>query len=159
MHQASTGCGGGAHGDNHGLYVDGKPISVLGGVVLPGRHVVTVGAWWSNSSRSKDIEKTQLTLDAQPGKKYVALIYELERGQDPATAEIREKTFGEQVIRFGWGDALGPLMLFAVLFVLNKPAPISRPYNDCCFVWIQDAETGEVVAGTSPRTASTKKSQ
>jgi hypothetical protein len=30
------------------------------------------------------------------------------------------------------------------------PAPIARPFDGCCYVWIEDFETREVVAGTRP---------
>ena len=32
-----------------------------------------------------------------------------------------------------------------------KEPPQTRPFEGCCFVWIQDEDTGEVVAGASPK--------
>ena len=34
--------------------------------------------------------------------------------------------------------------------VEQPPAPTARPFDGCCYVWIEDAETKEVVAGTRP---------
>ena len=28
------------------------------------------------------------------------------------------------------------------------PVPTARPFDGCCYVWIEDADTREVVAGT-----------
>ena len=141
------------------LSVDGKSGIWVDHIVLPGRHMVDVPAQWSNNFK----EVVTLTVHARPGKHYVVLIYELAHGQDPATAEIRPKTFGEQMGEAGSrGDVQGlaPLiLLFAWPFLLheaNKRPPYSRPFESCCFVWIQDAETGEVVVGTSPRNPGTK---
>lgn len=32
----------------------------------------------------------------------------------------------------------------------SAPPPDGRPFEGCCFVWIEDRETGELVAGTRP---------
>jgi hypothetical protein len=31
-----------------------------------------------------------------------------------------------------------------------ESAPSQRPFENCCFVWIQDTDAGEIVAGASP---------
>jgi hypothetical protein len=36
-------------------------------------------------------------------------------------------------------------------FLEPSEPPKERPFAGCCFVWIQDEQTGEVVAGISPK--------
>ena len=140
------------------LSVDG--IEDFHHVVLPGNRLVEIPASWSN----KFSDVTRLTVNAQPGRRYVALIYEMEQGQDASTVEIRPKTFGEKLSGEGigcMGPGCGLILIFALPFVIyqaaNAPKPATgRPHEGCCFVWIQDLQTSQVVAGVSPRPAPTK---
>lgn len=140
------------------LSVDG--IEDFHHVVLPGNRAVKISASWSN----KFHDVTRLAVNAQPGRQYVVLIYEMEQGQDVSTVEIRPKTFGEQLSGEGIG-CIGPgcglILIFALPFIIyqaaNAPEPATaRPHEGCCFVWIQDLQTSQVVAGVSPRPAPTK---
>ena len=140
------------------LSVDG--IEDFHHVVLPGNRAVEISASWSNKFR----DVTRLAVNAQPGRQYVVLIYEMEQGQDVSTVEIRPKTFGEQLLEEGvgcMGPGCGLMLIFALPFIIyqaaNTPKPAtSRPHEGCCFVWIQDLQTSQVVAGISPRPAPTQ---
>lgn len=139
------------------LSVAGTKSAVSGEILVPsGRHDVLVTATWSNDFR----DTTHLVVDVQPGKTYLVLLYELERGQDPATAEVRPGTFGEMMLLAAGAGVVQGFMVFGwpllLLPEIGKTVPDSRPFEGCCYVWMQDAETGNVVAGTSPRTSAAK---
>ena len=120
--------------------------------IEPGSHRIEVPATWSN----KFEDRTTLEFDALRGRKYVVLIYELAPGQSKAGIEIRPRTFGESLMANNdlGNSTLGAIVLLVALpFIisdLSKAPPKSRPFDGCCFVWIQDEETGQVVAGASP---------
>jgi hypothetical protein len=139
------------------LTVHGVKAPVFGyGWIEPGRHRVDVPATWSN----KFEDRTELAFDAQAGKKYVVLIYEIAPGQNRAAIEIRPLTFGERLLRNNdlSGSVLGAVVLLVALpwivADLSKDPPKSRPFAGCCFVWIQDEQSGAVVAGISPAPSS-----
>ncbi len=123
--------------------------------IEPGRHRIDVPASWSN----KFEDRTTLEFDALRGRKYVVLIYELAPGQDRTAIEIRPATFGESLARRGLpGESvLGAMVLLValpwVIADLSKDAAKKRPFEGCCFVWVQDEDSGDVVAGASPRSS------
>ena len=91
------------------------------------------------------------------GERYLVGIYELRPGEDPKTADFREWTSGEVA-----GAALGgafmaipPLIFLTPLIVsarvIAEELAEDRPFQDCCFLWIQEKESGRVVAGVTPR--------
>ena len=147
----------------HGEWVRGKARS-LGTVsvgeyrataageflVPPGQHDFLVTATWSNEFK----DTTRFVAEVQPGKTYFVLIYELERGQDPKTADVRQKSFAELILSAGGAGVLGALATFGwpiALYHETRKAPDKRPFEGCCYVWLEDAASGQIVAGTSPR--------
>jgi hypothetical protein len=128
--------------------------------MLPGAHKVLIESRWSNSF----VDKSEINFIVEAGKKYLIGIYELKPGQDPATAGFHERSSAYQlgvaaakdtamgtpqgllplIIMFGW-----PFLLYLALREAPEP-PQSRPFEGCCFVWIQDEQTAEVIACTSP---------
>ena len=134
--------------------VDGLLIRNAGVLeILPGRHKVGIEVEWSNRFR----DNTQLEFTAVAGKKYTAALYELKEGEDPATADLSEP------FSLGPTDPKTVLMLVIITLPLwlpfaiyewtkePEPPPTARPFIGCCFVWIQDDESGVVVAGVSPK--------
>ena len=127
--------------------------------ILPGRHTIGTAVEWSNGFR----DSNNLDFSAMAGKKYVVAIYELQPGEDPAKAEYREPSVVKAValapVRLAAMGAT-PIILFftwpALVYIAaqerKKEPPKDRPFNGCCFVWIQDTDTGALVAGVSPKT-------
>jgi hypothetical protein len=127
--------------------------------ILPGHHKVVTDVEWSNGFE----DQTDLDFSAMAGKKYVVGIYELRPGEDPAKATFREPSLGKAI-------AMAPLKVLAIgatpiVLFFTWPAwvyiaaqerkqgpPKNRPFDHCCFVWIQDADMGETLAGVSPKT-------
>jgi len=119
--------------------VEGTPIGI--GVVLkilPGPHKLVIEVEWSNGFR----ENTELEFTAVEGKKYIAALYEL---SEPSRSIMTGPEVAEIVL------LLSPFLLPWGLYELSKEPPKERPFNGCCFVWIQDDESGVVVAGVSPK--------
>jgi hypothetical protein len=130
--------------------------------MLPGARKVLIESRWSNSF----VDKSEINFVVEAGKKYLIGIYELKPGQDPATADFHERSSAYQlgvaaaegsamgtlhglapvIIIFGW-----PFLLYLALRERPEPKPPQpRPFEGCCFVWIQDEQTAEVIAGTTP---------
>ena len=134
--------------------VDGEKVRETAIEILPGVHRIEVEAKWSNGWK----DKSELPFSAMAGERYLVGIYELRPGEDPETADFRERTSGEVA-----GAALGEaLMLMPPLPIFLEPLIISarviadklaedRPFQDCCFLWIQVKESGRVLAGVTPR--------
>jgi len=85
-------------------------------------------------------------------------IYELRPGEDPETADFRERTSGEVAGAVILGGALMPpfpISIFLAPLILSRviadKLAEDRPFQDCCFLWIQEKESGRVVAGVTPR--------
>lgn len=57
-------------------------------------------------------------------------------GQHPDSASAKEARLEETMVAT-ISQAVGP-----------PPAPTARPFEGCCYVWIEDADTREIVAGT-----------
>jgi hypothetical protein len=128
--------------------------------MLPGAHKVLIESTWSNNF----LDKSEISFIAEAGKKYLIGIYELKPGQEPSTADFHERSSAYQ---FGRAAASGaaqgtfegllpviiifgsPLLLYLALQKAPEP-PKSRPFENCCFVWIHDEQTAEVIAGTAP---------
>jgi len=92
------------------------------------------------------------------GERYLVGIYELRPGEDPKTADFREWTSGEVAgVSFLGGALMGtpPFIFLAPLIVsariIAENLAEDRPFQDCCFLWIQEKESGRVLAGVTPR--------
>jgi hypothetical protein len=88
-------------------------------------------------------------------------IYELRPGEDPETADFRERTAwevaGATSVAF-----LGAALMGTPPFIFLDPLIVSarviadklaedRSFQDCCFLWIQEKESGRVLAGVTPQ--------
>lgn len=130
----------------------------------PGRYVTTVEATWSNRAR----DRTRLSFDADAGTVYRARAFEANQAtvsvrlvdvepDAPPASKSKEMEFAEAM---GWAllggavQGLLPLIIMAapVWFPIYLAAqrPSARPSPDCCFVWIEEAQSRRVVAGFSP---------
>jgi len=121
----------------------------------PGRHSVAVKVTWSNEWS----DQTDLQFEAQPDKWYWVLAYELAPGEPRTGADIRMHGFGQSLGRSALeGAAAGsaPLWLpiaavyWGVQKIAGGAAPQERPFAGCCFVWVQEKESGVVIAGERP---------
>ena len=138
------------------LLIDGKPDNLP----VVGRHRIEAKVRWSN-----DFVET-VALDATLAARhwYRAFAFEISPGADPATAVVRTRTTNETL-----GDAvlggLGTAVMFGVAPVAvpgilitapwwmaadKSPAPTTRPVAGCCFVWLEDPSSEDIVAGSSP---------
>src|SRR5215470_12027137 len=137
--------------------VDGEKVRETAIEILPGVHRIEVEAKWSNGWK----DKSELTFSAMAGERYLVGIYELRPGEDPETADFRERTSGEVAGAASvsiLGGALMPpfpisIFLAPIVFarVIADKLAEDRPFQDCCFLWIQEKESGRVVAGVTPR--------
>ena len=137
--------------------VDGEKVRETAIEILPGVHRVEVEAKWSNGWK----DKSELTFSAMAGERYLVGIYELRPGDDPKTADFREWTSGEMAgatsVSFLGGAfmAIPPLIFLTPLIVsarvIAENLAEDKPFQDCCFLWIQEKESGRVVAGVTPR--------
>src|SRR5215472_4708672 len=143
--------------------VDGEKVRETAIEILPGVHRIEVEAKWSNGWK----DKSELPFSAMAGERYLVGIYELRPGEDPETADFRERTSGEvagqvagEVAGASIGGALmgGPFPIGIFLAPLIVSAQViagklaeERPFQDCCFMWIQEKESGRVLAGVTPR--------
>jgi hypothetical protein len=146
--------------------IDGE-INVLRGYVLsPGEHAVSVAVEWSNGAK----DRTELKFDLQQGKGYQALAFEV------APVEARERPPAPQLIPSSWQGLFemtcmrrrpgGPAGASCLALVLPLAAVYlgteqvgqqqaarvagERPFPGCCFVWIQETDTGVLAAGARP---------
>lgn len=123
--------------------------------VAPGLISVEVEVTWSNGAQ----DKTPLGLDAPLGSDLLVLAYERSHGVRPATIKL-SRPAPSRASSSLWADALtycgycfaaviltAPLWL-SIRALANRPG--IRPSPDCCFVWVEDTNTGEIVAGNSP---------
>jgi hypothetical protein len=121
----------------------------------PGLISVEIEVSWSNGAK----DETLLGLEASPASELLVLAYERGRGFLPAASRLRRPA-PARASSFDWTGALNYCGPCFALVILTAPIwlPIKaqanrsalRPSPDCCFVWIEDAKTGEIVAGSSP---------
>ena len=124
---------------------------------------LAVEATWSSGSK----QKVPLAVPADANAELVLFAYEIGKGLVPATVSLAPppslgpsgnaffRTFME-----GVGQGLAPLVLMTapiwlLIHTLSKrsAAQASRTamhQDRCCFVWIEDSQSGEVVAGSLP---------
>jgi hypothetical protein len=134
--------------------VDGEKLNETVIEVLPGVHRVEVQAKWSNGWK----DKSELTFPAMAGESYQVGIYELRPGEDPETADFREWTS----VEVAGAASVTALMAIPPINIFLAPLIVSarvigdelakdRPFQDCCYLWIQEKESGKVLAGVTPR--------
>jgi hypothetical protein len=135
--------------------VDGEKLRETAIEILPGVHRIEVEAKWSNGWK----DKSELTFSAMAGERYLVGIYELRPGEDPKTVDFREWTSGEVAGAVIGGTLLMspfPISIFLDSLIVSARVIADnlakdRPFQDCCFLWIQEKESGRVLAGVTPR--------
>jgi hypothetical protein len=114
---------------------------------------------WSNG----ESPKTYLSFQAEKSDGHLLFAYEFGHGLMPVTFREAPPPSPPSARSSSWNwccggpDPVGAgLLLMGVLLVVgigalleSLPKP-SDPSPGCCFVWIEDAETGETLAGTPP---------
>jgi hypothetical protein len=131
-------------------------------IISPGPHKIETVLRWSNRWK----ERRELAFEVLAGHNYVLGTYELTPGQDLVNVVIKRETptyiSGWQIpfwaiaypviviVVFGGSLVLLPVGLIALSFELLTPTPTDVPFKDCCFVWIEDVSTNQVVAGAKP---------
>lgn len=142
--------------------IDGKSEESWFGVsgprhVNPGEHTFVVAVQWSNGWQ----DQIELTFEAEGGKLYWILTYELALDEPEEKAEIRRYTAAEQTTEVLLSPLAVPLAPVAVGYLgyrgvrkllgeETKEPATGRPFERCCFVWVQEEESGIVVAGERP---------
>jgi hypothetical protein len=128
----------------------------------PVRRNVDISVEWSNRYQ----ENILWTWKPERGKHYLLLAVELNAGQQATDVNVEVNTRGDELLvssieKVSWGQTFGRgiaaglaplaflLLPVTLYFVITKVT--ERPFADCCFAWITDIETGEMVAGESPQ--------
>jgi hypothetical protein len=129
--------------------------------IAPGHHKVTAEVIWSSEQK----ETVVLEGDFLAGKKYVLLGYELSKDQDPSSAVVRPKNnkeqFGEATtgsLSEGFFKGMFPLIILtapiwvpiAIITNQSKSNAFGKPFDGCCFIWIEESETRKIISGKSP---------
>lgn len=142
------------------LSIDGIPALSFGGGygpydVLPGTHTFVVAVTWSNGWK----DETELPFAAQAGKEYLLLTYERAPGEPEEKAGVRKRTITEKAVGVVVLSVLlsPPVSLLTLPYVVGtalqrlvEQPGTTRPFERCCFVWIQEEESGVVVGGERP---------
>ena len=127
--------------------------------ITPGRLHLEVEMTRSN----KEACTAELTLAAEPGAERSVFAYELGHGLAPATMRVEPHRPRGASSSSSWSGSLSYCGECVALFILT--APIWYPFYahskqreaksrqaaaKYCFVWVEDAQSGEVVAGRLP---------
>jgi hypothetical protein len=141
------------------VLVDGNQS--LDSKVVPGHHKITAKVVWSTEQK----ENLDLEGDFLAGKKYVLLGYELSKGQETAAAVVRPKNNTEQLgeaatggLSEGLFKGIFPLIILTapiwipIALIINQfdSEATGKPFDGCCFIWIEELETRKIIAGNSP---------
>ena len=117
--------------------------------LIEGPHVLTVYVVWSNGYG----EHVPLALNAVAGSRYSIWAVELKPDQNPQSVYVRPSTWGEEMgagfIEYPIAVVASPFFFAHVFGVLLFP-PTDKPFENCCYIWIEEAQTGEVVSGRKP---------
>jgi hypothetical protein len=125
--------------------------------VSPGWVSLQVEPSWSMHRR----DPVLLTIDALPKKELLVFAHESGRGLVPATLALapappRPRPSLKTELLHGVAHGLAPLIVVTApiwlsIYALTRHTEVkNEPSDPCCFVWIEDAVSGEVVAGRSP---------
>lgn len=127
-------------------------------ILPPFSRQIKVTSEWSNGYT----ENSELEVNLAKNKKYVLFSIEIDRDQDIKDFYIRPVKIPERIgneILYNFGDIAGPtIVLFllpiiipiAIVNYFSETEPTRRPYDNCCYIWIEDFDTGEVVSGHKP---------
>ncbi len=123
----------------------------------PGWQLFWVKAKWSNG-RKDDWHFDNFKVP--PNGKFTVFAYEIGHGLVPAALHRpKPKTSTDKVVEAMLGEGPKSLPVTGPLIIMTAPiwGPIAflnatkdRLGENCCFVWIEDANTGEQLAGESP---------
>lgn len=129
-----------------------------------GSHTILTRLQWSNHW----MDDTELAVQVAAGHRYAIMSFELAPEQHPKNAQLQlmdarpepplwmyaagGATYGALIgalpVIIMTAPLWGPAYLISQKY--PPPPPTSRPFENCCFVWIQDVDSGAVVAGSSP---------
>lgn len=139
----------------------------------PGPHALNVYVKWSNGY----MDGTSLAMNAEAGRNYRVNAFELHPGQNPDDAMLRpgpprrpvtaDRSLGMDLASSAMigavsGAIYGSAFLWGPFYLLyqavspstpSTPAPSepkARPFEKCCFVWIEDMSDGALVGGERP---------
>lgn len=125
----------------------------------PFPRLIKITSKWSNGY----IDTTELKVNMVSKKKYVLFAIELKQNQEPANFYIHSinlsKRIGYEVL-YNFCDILSPTIAFFLLPVIlptiliktlsDSTPPSTRPFENCCYLWIEDFSTGKVISGQKP---------
>ena len=119
--------------------------------IPPGKHFISIKIIWSNFYE----EEISFTVDIASNKRYE--IYALEVDKENAeNVKIHPLTTGEHVshwilfpIKYTAAYLFAPVTLGRAFYAVAAP-PKNRPARKEGFVWIEDAETHQIIAGIKP---------
>lgn len=138
------------------LLIDGSP----GSRAVAGRHRIEAKVRWSNGFE----EAVALYATLAAGRQYRVFAFEVASGEDPSAAVVRHPTAGEMlgegamesVVMTGL-IVLAPVVVAGAVITAplsmaadELPTPTTRPFDGCCFVWLEEPSSKEIVAGSSP---------
>ncbi len=120
--------------------------------IRQGPHTVRVVVEWSNGFH----DETDLAFEAVAGKRYMVYAIELNPGQDSCTVTVNSRSFAKQLaMQMGGQVVLYTVGTFFFPFVIAhmideeelKKQSKARPFEGCCYIWIEDKDSREMVAG------------
>ena len=136
--------------------IDGQRSSRCCTWVMSGLHKIVIEVEWSNGY----VEKVEFSIDTEPRGKYLFGAFELKPGQDQTDAVLRRKTFAEDMADAGLeGAAEGALVgggwiVAMPIWLFSKHSKHEhakeRPFERCCFIWIEDADNHKLIEGKRP---------
>ena len=153
----------------HYIMADSRSGSPFQVDLIPGPHALNVSVKWSNGY----MDETSVAMNAEAGRNYRVNAFELYPGQNPDDATLRPgpprpvRSFGadlasQAMLGAATGAVYGSAFLWGPFYLLYKavspstpstpapPEPKARPFEKCCFVWIEDMSNGALVGGKIP---------
>jgi hypothetical protein len=119
--------------------------------ISPGRHFISIKIIWSNFYE----EEISLIVDTVSGKRYEIYALETDRG-DEGKVKIEPLSVGQEfssllLYPLGYTAAYlySPIFFGKVFHSLLVP-PKGRPEGRVCFVWVENADTHQLIAGVKP---------
>jgi hypothetical protein len=123
--------------------------------VAPGMLLLEVEAAWSGGRR----DAIRFDLATPPKAAFLLVAYDRDFGVVPAQVKSRRPPGRPRPVLLGGTGSSGmAILVYGALLTapIWLPILVVRHYTkdnrspDCCFIWIEDTDTGEIVAGTSP---------
>jgi hypothetical protein len=126
---------------------NGDALSTLN--IKPGMFGFVAVATWSNRAQTQE----PLWIELPANGRFQLLAYEVGNGFVPVAMRAPpDRSQRGQGIPLG-AEGVTLLIMTAPLwgpFYLANKRPEQKPSDDCCFIWIENSDTGAVVAGTTP---------